>query len=144
MKNRIIQTHKHHKYRRGAAAMIALVLIAVLGVITAVMLKDFHRNQMSRRKVEVRSQAGQLLADFKERTLTRLQADPAASEERIEIPPFSPRFEGTFILTFGSEGIQVQYINDLGKTLYVETQSLNLDRPDQTPTPFEQTNDHEN
>ena len=106
--------------------MIALVLVAVLGAITAAMLKDFHQNRAQRRQAEVRIQAKLLLADFKERTLVRLQADPAAPGERIEIPPFS-RFDGTFTLTFEPPEIHVEYIesnDDREKTIYREKQNL--------------------
>ena len=114
--------------RRGAAAIIAIALIAVLGAMTAVMLTDFHRSQMLRRQTEIRTQANQLLADFKERTVARLQADPAAPEERIVIPPFSRRFHGTFILTFDSAKIQVEYNDDHGKTIYLEKEHIVSDR----------------
>ena len=106
--------------KRGAAAMIALVLIAVLGAITAVMLKDFHHSLKQQQQAEIRTQAKQLLADFHKRTTARLQADPEAPEEQIVIPPFSPRFDGTFTLTSEAEEVKVEYTDEQGKTVYFE------------------------
>ncbi len=125
--------------RRGAAAMIAIVLIAVLGAITAVLLNNFHHNYQQRLRQEIRAQAKMLLVDFKARTEARLQADPAAPDERIVIPPFSDRFDGTFSLTFGSNEIQVDFLDVHGKTTYSEKQELN--RPSITDTT---EHDHEN
>ena len=110
--------------RRGAAVIIALVLIAVLGAVTAAMLKDFHQSRLQRQQTEAGIQAKLLLADFKERTLERLRADPAAPDEQIVLPPFSARFRGTFTLAFESPEIQVEYNDDAGKTIYSERQSL--------------------
>ncbi|GHV10467.1 hypothetical protein AGMMS50229_21520 [Campylobacterota bacterium] len=89
------QTGKH----RGAAAVIALVLLLVTGTISAVLVREFFTDRLERRQSFIKIQADLLQQDYAER-VKLLEQSPGFAGETLTVPA-APGFpeDGTFQLT---------------------------------------------
>ena len=108
--------------RRGAALIIALVLLTVLGMVAGVVLTQILRDRRESQQELVRIQSRQLLDDALRNAEAKRQSDSAFSGETLTLGPDHQPFLGTFQLTTRLEedaftGV-VEYHNKEGKTLY--------------------------
>ena len=114
--------------RKGAALIIALVLIAVIGTISAILLKNLLEDRLQQRRVEIRAQSKLLLADGVKRTETKLQENADFPGEQIAITPFSSRWNGTYYLTSRKENDQMivalECRDESDRIFYTEEQTV--------------------
>ena len=114
--------------RKGAALIIALVLIAVIGTISAILLKNLLEDRLQQRRVEIRAQSKILLADWVKRTETKLRENADFPGEQTAITPFTHRWSGTYYLTSRKENEQMiaalECRDEEGRIFYTEEQTV--------------------
>ena len=114
--------------RRGAALIIALVLLVFIGAIASAALPQILRDRQEVRMEWVRQQAQLLLGDALLSAETQRQSDPDFSGETFSLGPDYQSFGGTFHVTTKYQEDQftatVEYCNAKGKTLYFVKRSL--------------------
>ena len=113
--------HPTHS-RRGAALIVAIVLLAVLGVVAGIALPQIIRDRHEARMDLLRIQSRQLLHDAFRIAETKREADPEFSGETMTIAPGLHSFPGTFHVTTRYEndafvGV-VEYRDENGKLLH--------------------------
>ena len=108
--------------RRGAVLIVALVLLAVLGIVAGVALPQILRDRQENRKALVRIQSQQLLDDALRNAEAKRRSDSAFSGETLTLGPEHQPFPGTFQVTTRLEDDaftgEVEYRNEEGKILY--------------------------
>jgi type II secretory pathway component PulK len=118
--------HKTQQPRRGAALIIALVLLAVLATIASTVLIQILRDRQELRQDLLRQQVGRLLDDAIRNAEVRREADSEFSGETITLTPDQHPFDGTFRVTTQYENDRfvavVEYRNEKGKMINVVRQ----------------------
>ena len=108
--------------RCGAALIIALVLLTVLGVVAGAVLPQILRDRQEIRQKLVRIQCHQLLGDAICHAEAKRQSDSAFSGGTWTLGPDVHPFPGTFSVTTRYENdaltAEVEYRNEEGKTIY--------------------------
>jgi len=90
---------KNRQPRRGAALIIAMVLLAVVGIVAATALTQILRNRQQTRTDLIRQQADLLIEDALRNAEGRRAADSEFSGETITLGPDQQPFHGTFRIT---------------------------------------------
>ena len=84
--------------RRGAALVIALVLMLLVTAISATLIRGFYDDRRERNQSQIRTQAELLRSDFADRTNILCAASPDFTGETLTVT--NPNvFEGMFQLT---------------------------------------------
>ena len=108
--------------RRGAALLVAIVLLAVLGLVAATTLPQLLRDRQESRMSLVREQAERLRDDALRKSEVQRESDSEFSGETLELGPDQQPFPGTFQVTTTFQNdrfvAEVEYRNNKGKTLY--------------------------
>jgi type II secretory pathway component PulJ len=116
-------------HRRGAALMIALVLLACLTIVAGTMLPQILRSRHESRQELLREQSRQLLEDALRIAEAKRQGDPDFSGMVWTLGPDEQPFPGTFLVTTRLEGntfaVEVEFRNDDGKTICVMNRNPN-------------------
>ena len=114
--------HKHPPNRRGAALIIALVLLACLAAVAGVVMPRMLRDRYESRMELVRTQSRQLLDDVLQSAETKRQTEPDFSGMVFTFAPDSRTFSGTFQVTVRFENdaftAEVEYRNEEGRIVY--------------------------
>lgn len=113
------------KTRSAGAALIALMLIFVLGIVSATMIQGLYLNRQHLQQSQLRVQSKILFRDFQQRTREFCEKDPAFSGEELRLEQVADTFPGTFLLISRriSENdeplmeFELQYINEQGKVV---------------------------
>jgi len=85
--------------RRGAALIIAIVLLAVLGIVAGMTLPQIIRDRQESRMDLLRAQSRLLLDDALRSAETKREADPEFFGETLTLTPDQQPFAGTFQVT---------------------------------------------
>jgi len=85
--------------RRGAALIIALVLLAFLGIIAGTVLPRIYQDRQESRKELLRIQSRQLLDDAFRNAEVKRQADSDFSGETFSLGTDQQPFAYTFLVT---------------------------------------------
>ena len=115
---------KHNRNRRGAALIIALVLIAVIGVITSTVLAQMLRDRREARLELIRQQAALLCHDALRRAKVQRESDTGFSGETITLGSDHQPFPGTFRITTQYQNVadhfsvEVEYRNEKDKIMF--------------------------
>jgi type II secretory pathway component PulK len=108
--------------RRGAALVVALVLIAFIGIVASTTLPQILRDRQEARMELVRQQAQRLSDDALHKAEAKRQTDSGFSGETITLGPDQQPFLGTFQVTTNYRNdrfeTKIEYRNEKGKTLY--------------------------
>ena len=108
--------------RRGAALIIALVLMACLAIVAGVVLPQMFRDQQESRKELIRTQSRQLLDDALRNAEAKRSIDSEFSGEALTLGPDSQPFSGTFQVTtrFANDAFagEVEYRDREGKIIF--------------------------
>jgi len=86
-------------HRRGAALIVALVLLTVFGLIAGMVLPQIVRSRQAMRMDLVRIQSRQLLDDALRRAEVQRESDPEFSGETLTLGREAQPFPGTFQVT---------------------------------------------
>ena len=117
--------------RRGAALIIALVLLAVLGVIASTVLTQMLRDRQEARMDLIRRQAALLCDDALRMSEKHRAANSEFSGKTITLGSDQQPFPGTFRITtqYQNENdrfaVEVEYRNEKGKLMHT-AKSLSL------------------
>ena len=103
----MIQANKRISNRRGAALIIALVLLLLVSAISASLIQGFYTDRRERDRSLIRTQAELLRQDFAGETLT--------------LPHVSDSFPGTFQLTACENGVVVEYHDTTNTLVYTSS-----------------------
>jgi len=113
---------RNHPPRRGAALIIALVLLVVIGAVTSVTLPQILRDRQAARMELVRGQAQWLLDDALRLAEAKRLFDSEFSGETMTLGPGNQPFDGVFLVTTkykdGRFHAEVEYSGGKGKTHY--------------------------
>jgi type II secretory pathway pseudopilin PulG len=124
----ILQRYKSK--RRGAALIIALVLLAFLGIVTGTVLTQIIRDRQEARTELIRIQSQQLLRDALRIAEAKRQSDPVFSGETWTLGPDCQPFPGTFQVATRLENnalvVEVEYRNAQEKLLYTTKKESQL------------------
>jgi len=114
--------YRNNRTRRGAALVVALVLLAFLGIIASVALPQILRDRQEGRMELVREQTERLLDDVLRKSEAQRKSDPEFSGEILTLGPDCQPFPGTFLVTTkyqdGAFAAEVEYRNNKEKLLY--------------------------
>jgi Tfp pilus assembly protein PilX len=102
--------------RRGAALIIALVLLLLVSAISATLIRGFYTDRRERDQSLIRTQAELLRQDYAEIITSRGQAPALTAESALTVR--SEMFDGTFQLTTGDDGVVVEYFNAENQLIY--------------------------
>jgi type II secretory pathway component PulK len=91
--------YKNRLLRRGAALIITMVLLAIIGVVAATALAQILRNRQQTRTDLIRQQADLLIDDVLRNAEIRRKSDTEFSGETITLGPDQQPFHGTFRIT---------------------------------------------
>ena len=109
-------------HRRGAALVIALVLLAIIAVIASTALTQIIRNRQETQRNLVRQQADLLLHDALRNAKVQREADSEFSGETITLGPEQQPFGGTYRVTTQYQNdrftADVEYRNEKGTLMY--------------------------
>ena len=117
--------NKNNRNRSGAALIIALVLLAVIGVIASTVLAQMLRDRQETRLDLICRQADLLLDDALRIAERQREADSEFTGKTITIGSDQQPFPGTFRITtqYQSEidrfAVEVEYSNEKGKLIHV-------------------------
>ena len=110
--------------RRGAVLIVALVLLAVLGIVAGTALPQILRDRQENRKALVRIQSQQLLDDALRSAEAKRQFDSEFSGEELTLDSEHQPFSGTFQITTNYQddrfNAKVEYRDEKGKILYTK------------------------
>lgn len=95
----IIKLNTKKSNRRGAAVIIALVLLLLVGALSTSLIRGFYTDRRERDQSFIREQAELLQHDFVERTQIQRNASPDFAGETLALTGLSGSFDGTFQLT---------------------------------------------
>ena len=114
---------------RGAALFIAIVLLAVLGIVAGIVLPQILRDRQEFRQDLLRTQSRLLLNDALHIAETKRKSDPDFSGENFILGPDIQPFNGTFrVVTRLEEDAfvgEVQYRDNNGNVLvFVSTRNF--------------------
>jgi len=104
------RTSKRHTNRRGAALIIALVLLLLVSAISATLIRGFYTDRRERDRSLIRIQAELLQQDYADIIVKQGQA-PALTLH-------TDSFEGTFQLTPSDNGVVVKYYDTANKLIF--------------------------
>jgi len=108
--------------RRGAALIVALVLIAFLGIVAGTLLPQILRDRQESRQDLLRVQSQQLLEDALHRAEEKRKSEPAFSGETLTLGPDRQPYPGTFQISIRLDDdsfvAHVEYHNAKGKMVY--------------------------
>ena len=108
--------------RRGAALIIALVLLAVIAIIASTALTQIVRNRQEVQRNLIRQQADLLLRDALRTAEVQRQTDIEFSGETITLPSEQQPFGGTYQVTTQYQNdrftADVEYRNQQDKVIY--------------------------
>jgi type II secretory pathway component PulK len=111
--------------RRGAALIVALVLLTVLGIVTGTVLPRILQDRQEARKDLVRTQSRQLLDDAIRSAESKRQSDSSFSGETLTLDSDSQPFGGTFQVTTRLEAdtfvAEIEYRSEAGKVIYLRS-----------------------
>jgi len=93
----MIQQNARPSNRRGAALVIALVLLLLVTAISATLIRGFYTDRRERDQSQMRTQAELLRLDFADRTNILRAASPDFTGETLTVT--NPNIDGTFQLT---------------------------------------------
>jgi len=123
--------HKKFQYtpnRRGAALLVAIVLLTLLAIVAGAMLPQMIRNRQENRLDLLRTQSRQLLDDALHHAEAKRHAEPEFSGETFTLGPDKQPFPGTFQVTTRYEedsfAAKVEYRTEKGKLLYTINRPL--------------------
>ena len=92
--------YKHNRRkRRGAALIVALVLLAVLGIIAGAALQQILRDRQATQQELVRTQSRQLLDDALRNVEAKRKLEPTFSGETLTLDSGCQPFPGQFQVT---------------------------------------------
>ena len=115
--------YKHQQPRRGAALIIALVLLFVIGAIASTVLVQILRDRQEARLDLIRQQAVLLCGDALRIAEVKREADPEFSGYAIILGPDQQPFPGIFRITtqYQSDRLvaEVEYRNEKDKVMCV-------------------------
>jgi Tfp pilus assembly protein PilX len=114
----IQQTNVRPSNRRGAALVIALVLMLLVTAVSATLIRGFYTDRRERDQSQIRTQAELLRQDFSERTNILRAASSDFSGETQTLTNLSGFFDGTFQLTSSENGVIVEYYDSANKLIY--------------------------
>ena len=107
--------------RRGAALIIAIVLLAVLGIVAGTVLPQLLRDRRELRWELVREQSVRLHDDALRNAEAKRKADPAFSGETFALGSEHQPFAGTFQITTRFENdlftAEVEYADEQGRRI---------------------------
>ena len=115
--------------RSGAALIIALVLLLLVGAISTSLIRGFYTDRHARNQSQIREQAELLRYDFAERAKIQRTATPDFTGETLRLTKLSNTFDGTFQLTSTfpeAEGtaepvVQIEYYDETNKLIYTNS-----------------------
>ena len=110
----IQQTNARTSNRRGAALIIALVLLLLVTAISASLIRGFYTDRQERDRSLIRVQAELLRQDFADRV--NLGQVPALT---LHAGPL----DGTFQLTSQETGVVVEYFDNANNLVYSNSKS---------------------
>ena len=114
--------------RRGAALLVAIVLLTLLAIVAGTMLPQMLRNQQENRLDLLRTQSRQLLDDTLRNAESKRQAEPEFSGETLVLGPDRQPFPGTFQITTRYEentfAAEVEYRTENRKLLHTANRKL--------------------
>lgn len=118
----MLTSYPNHLNRRGAALIIALVLLAILGIVAGVVLPQVIRAKHEMWLDSVRTQSRQLLDDALRNADVKRQSESAFSGETLtlgsDVQPFSGTFQVTTRLENDVFAANVEYRDEQGKLIY--------------------------
>jgi len=85
--------------RRGAALIIAMVLLLLVGVISAAIIHGFFQDRRERTQTLIKTQANLLQEDYHRCAKERLTASPDFTGETLKLTGISDSAPGTFELS---------------------------------------------
>ena len=113
--------------RRGAALIVAIALLAVLGIIAGMTLPQIYRDRQEARQELLRIQSQQLLDDALRIAEAKREVDAEFSGETLTLTSDQQPFPGTFRVTtryandaFGGE---VEYRDENGRVLVTRSRN---------------------
>ncbi len=121
--------HKKSPERSGAALIIAIVVLALLGIVASTALPQLLRDRQESRKELLKQQTERLLDDALRKAETQRKTDTAFVGETITLGPDQQPFPGTFRLTtrFETEknafAAEAEFRNDKDRILYSKTRN---------------------
>ena len=89
----------HTHQRRGAALIIAVVLLAILGIVAGIVVPQIVRDRQNARLDLLRTQAQQLLDDALRNAEGKRESNPEFAGETLTLGPDVQPFPGTFRIT---------------------------------------------
>jgi type II secretory pathway pseudopilin PulG len=108
--------------RRGAALIITLVLLTLIGVVASMTLPQILRDRQEARMELLRTQSRQLLDDALRNAEAKRQSDSEFSGETFTLGPDHQPFPGTFLITTKYQddrfNAEVEYRHEKGTILY--------------------------
>ena len=115
--------------RRGAALIIALVLLLLVGAISTSLIRGFYTDRQERNRSQIRTQAELLCHDFAELAKIQRTIAPDFTGETLALTKISDTFDGTFQLTSTfpeAEGtaepvVQIEYYDETNKLIYTNS-----------------------
>jgi len=106
----IQQTNARTSNRRGAALVIALVLLLLVTAISAVLIRGFYTDRLERDRSQIRIQAELLRRDF---------ADCTHAGQAAALTLQTDSFDGTFqLIPTDENGVRVEYHDAANKLIY--------------------------
>jgi len=115
-------TYNNPKNRRGAALIIAMVLLACLAIVAGVVLPQMLRDRQETRLELVRVQSRQLLDDALRSAEAKRNSDPNFAGAILSLGPDQQPFDGTFLVTTKYQddrfNAEVEYRNEKGEVIY--------------------------
>jgi len=105
----MIQQNARPSNRRGAALVIALVLMLLVTAISATLIRGFYTDRRERNQSQIRVQAELLRRDF---------ADLANREKVPSLALQTDSLDGTFRLTATENDVVVEYRDAENKLIY--------------------------
>jgi len=112
----------HSLNRRGAALLVAIVLLALLSIVAGAMLPQILRARQENRMALLHTQTRQLLDDALRNVEAKRKAEPEFSGEILTLGSDCQPFPGTFQVTTQVENdtfaAKVEYRSEKGKLVY--------------------------
>ena len=122
--------YQNPQSRRGAALIVAIVLLAVLGIIAGLTLPQIIRDRYEARIDLIRIQSRQLLDDALRIAEAKRTADPEFSGETLTLTPDQQPFAGTFKVTTRYENDtfvgEVEYRDENDKVLMIQSRNRKI------------------
>ncbi len=112
--------------RRGAAMIVAMVLLLLTGAISAGIISGFYQARRERDQSLIKAQANLLLEDHHQRALQQHEASPGFTGETLKLTEISDSAPGTFELTSavdpsgdGTLSTEVRYYDENNRLTYI-------------------------